>query len=142
MGRNGKKAALHKAAPMRGYSMVDEQGRPREYWGLEAISRRMGVTVDYIRRLGDELWFPVFAIPNPRRRHAHNLSSKWVYYTNEALIFHWQTAQVVAQREIRKKFGRRWWTKENRERIRGVELRASVTGGAGQKSAPAREGQG
>ncbi len=93
--------------------MTDGTGRFDGYWGLKVIAKRMGCSVDQLRRLYDKHGFFMFLIPNPRRKHPHNLSSKLVWYTCEPLIHKWMLLQVYAQREERKKHGGRWWAKEH-----------------------------
>ena len=97
--------------------MRDESERPVEFWGLKAIGKRMGCSAAHLRRLNDKMGFPMILMLNPNRRHPHNLSSKWMYYINEPLIFQWQNDMYRVQQDFRRKAGRRWWTKENREKM-------------------------
>ncbi len=89
--------------PQRRHSMTDE------YWGLDAIARRMGCSKEQLHRLHDHLQFPLILVPNFRRRHPRNMAFKWIYYTNEAFIDRWYMGLSMAQRNARKKLGGRWW---------------------------------
>ncbi len=93
--------------------MTDKNGRFEGYWGLQAIAQRMGCSVDQLRRLNDRMGFPMILLLNPSRRHPHNLSSKWIYYVSEQMISMWHWQMVKTQREMRKKYGGRWWAKKH-----------------------------
>jgi len=108
--------------------------RPLEYWGLKSIAQRMDCSIDCVRRLNDKMQFPLILMPNPRRKHPHNMAFKFTYYSNEALINQWLIAMVNVQRTWRKRYGGRWW--EQVWGARGGDLRTE----GGQKTSHAHEG--
>ncbi len=93
--------------------MTDKNGRFEGHWGLKAIARRMSCSVDQLRRLHDQQGFFMLLLMNPNRKHPHNFSSRWIWYTNEQLISAWYFSQMNKQREMRKKYGGRWWAKKH-----------------------------
>jgi len=110
--------------------MTDPQRRPSmsgEYWGLDAITKRIGCSKEQLHRLHNQLQFPLILLPNFRRRHPRNMAFRWRYYTNEDLITKWYFATSRAQRNLKRKLGGRWW------RVLGKAGRGDLTTEASQK---------
>ena len=69
-----------------------------EYFGLEAIGKRMGVRGHTIRYWIDETGFPAFRRRRPGRiRRARDCQR--LYYTNDEMILAWQLARAKQERE-------------------------------------------
>lgn len=68
-----------------------------EYWGLEAIARRVGVHVKTLLRLYDAQRFLMFQ----RYRALPPRKPRKTWYTNDELIARWQVAQCASQWRVR-----------------------------------------
>ncbi len=117
-------------------SMAPQNRLLVEFWGLKAITQRMGCSVPQLHRLVDLFQFPLILLPNWKRRHPRNMAFRLKYYTNEALINQWYFALSRVQRNAKKKLGGRWWVHI------GKAGRGDLSGQGDQKTDRAREGQG
>jgi len=71
-----------------------------EYFGLEAIGKRMGVRGHTIRYWIDETGFPAFRRRRPGRiRRARDCQR--LYYTNDEMILAWQLGRANQERQER-----------------------------------------
>lgn len=97
--------------------MAPQNGRSVEFWGLKAITQRMGCSVAQLHRLQDQFQFPLILLPNWKRRYPRNMAFRLKYYTNEALIDRWYFGLSQGQRNLRRKYGARWWVHLGRARM-------------------------
>ena len=69
-----------------------------EYWGLDAIAKRLGMHTTTLQRLYQRQRFLMF-----QRRHRIGLKGKFrvVWYTNDELIGRWEMMQCAVQWRIR-----------------------------------------
>ncbi len=101
-------------------SMAPQNRLLVEFWGLKAITQRMGCSAAQLHRLVDQFQFPLILLPNWKRRHPRNMAFRLKYYTSEALINQWYFALARVQRNAKEKLGGRWWVHLGKARRPGL----------------------